>query len=187
MEEKKIIRKEVFSRRKAVSDDWVAQKSTKIFEKIAELDLYKNCSSVYAYIDVNHEVMTRDFIRKAWADGKRVAVPRVQGPDLYFYWLDSFACLENGYFGIPEPKEGTPAADDENALLIVPGVAFDAQRHRIGYGKGFYDRYQAAHTKHATVAAAFEFQIMEAVPCEPTDVLPQYLVTEERVIVSSEF
>ena len=61
------------------------------------------------------------------------------------------------------------------------GVAFDPARHRVGYGKGFYDRFLAAHPGFTTVAAAFEFQLFDAVPFEETDILPQMLVTEQKI------
>ena len=62
--------------------------------------------------------------------------------------------------------------------MIMPGVAFDRSRRRVGYGGGFYDRYLEAHPHHETIAAAFEFQVLPEVPWEPTDILPQMLVTE---------
>ena len=71
---------------------------------------------------------------------------------------------------------------EETAFLVVPGVAFDINRHRAGYGQGFYDRYLSQHPKHKTVAVAFEFQIVEEVPAEVTDIFPQKVVTEARVI-----
>ena len=73
-------------------------------------------------------------------------------------------------------------ANPEDAFLVVPGVAFDENRHRAGYGQGFYDRYLAAHRKHATAAVAFEFQIVEEVPAEPTDIFPDLVITEKRIL-----
>ena len=83
-------------------------------------------------------------IEKAWADGKEIAVPKVQGLDMIFYKLTDFAQLEPGYYGIPEPVSGE-IVQWEDALMIMPGVAFDRQNHRVGYGGGFYDRYLEKH------------------------------------------
>ena len=88
--------------------------------------------------------------------------------------------LEPGYFEIPEPTTGVPA-EDEEAILIVPGVAFDRNRHRAGYGQGFYDRYLEKHPHHKTVAVAFDFQIVDEVPSEPTDICPQMVITESEI------
>ena len=72
-------------------------------------------------------------------------------------------------------------AADETALLLVPGVAFDKDRHRCGYGKGFYDRYLSRHTQHATVAMALDFQIVETVPSDVYDICPQMLITPTMI------
>jgi 5-formyltetrahydrofolate cyclo-ligase len=99
-----------------------------------------------------------------------------------FFYITSFEeDLEDGYFGIREPKEIHPAKE-ENALLLMPGVAFDEARHRVGYGGGFYDRFLEAHPGMVTVALAFEFQVKEEVPFEEFDIRPSRIVTEKRVI-----
>ena len=64
--------------------------------------------------------------------------------------------------------------------MIVPGVAFDPQRHRIGYGQGFYDRYLSVHREHTTFAVAFDFQVLNRVPAEAADICPSLLITESR-------
>ena len=180
METKKQIRQEIFARRRAVSDEQILEDSRKIFETVRSLPEYRNASAVYAYMDCRHEVMTGEFIRSAWADGKTVAVPKVEGRDMEFFVIDDFSQLSEGYYGIQEPVSGE-AARAEDALMILPGVAFDRKRRRIGYGGGFYDRYLSVHRRHRTVAVAFEFQLMEEVPSEPTDILPEILVTERHV------
>ena len=181
METKKDIRKRIFSRRKEASERELLENSRAVFRRVQGCEQYRKARTVYAYMDFNREVMTREFIRQVWADGKQVAVPKVHGKDMTFYVLESFDQLEPGYFGIDEPVRGK-IADDEQALLIVPGVAFDLQRHRIGYGQGFYDRYLSVHTNHSTIAVAFEFQVLEHVPSESTDICPQLLITEQRVL-----
>ena len=100
---------------------------------------------------------------------------------MIFYKLTDFSQLEPGYFGIPEPARGE-IAEWENALMIMPGVAFDKQNHRVGYGGGFYDRYLEKHPALKRIAAAFEFQILPEVPTEPTDISPEIIVTEKQCI-----
>ena len=82
----------------------------------------------------------------------------------------------------PDPDRCECLDSEEDALIIMPGVAFDADRRRIGYGGGFYDRYLAVHPGHVTVAAAYEFQVLEQVPSQEQDIRPQLLVTEDRII-----
>ena len=179
METKKDIRKCIFSRREAAKEEDLLTGSARIFQKVCQTEEYRRARSVYAYMDFRREVQTREFIQQAWREGKKVAVPKVVGKDLIFYQLESFQQLEPRYFGIEEPISGIPA-EDEEALLIVPGVAFDIHRHRIGYGQGFYDRYLSHHSHHATIAVAFDFQVLEEVPFEATDICPNLLITERQ-------
>lgn len=181
MEEKKLIRKEVFVRRAEWSDAQVEDNSRIIAEKVIQTSQFKEASQIYAYVDYNHEVSTREIIEAAWKAGKQVAVPKVDGKNLVFYELKSFDQLESGYYGILEPARGE-IVDWERPLMIMPGVAFDSRRHRVGYGGGFYDRFLEVH-KIPTIAVAFEFQIMDEVPVEPTDILPDMVITEKELYV----
>ena len=121
-------------------------------------------------------------MEEAWKLLKRVAAPKVHGEDMDYFYIRSMEDLEPGYFQIPEPKEGLAKAEEEDALVIVPGVAFDSHLHRCGYGKGFYDRYLKAHPHHTAIAIALEFQVVEEVPSEQFDVCPDMLVTPFRTI-----
>ena len=164
MEAKGNIRKEVFARRRAATQEEIQEKSRMIYEKITALPEFLDADCFFAYMDFKKEVMTRDLIEKALQMGKTVAVPRVEGDDMVYYEIKDFSTLKSGYFGIMEPDGGKVCT-----------------RHRVGYGKGFYDRFLAAHPGFTTVAAAFEFQLFDAVPFEETDVLPQMLVTEQKI------
>lgn len=179
---KKEIRKEIKSLRAAHTDVQVHEMSLAVKDHFCALEEYKKAEVIYAYMDCKHEVETRDLIKKAWEDGKKVAVPKVKGERMEFFYIQSLETdLEDGYFGIREPKEVHPAFDEE-ALLLMPGVAFDEERHRVGYGGGFYDRFLEEHPKMTTVALAFEFQVKEQVPFEVFDIRPQKIVTERRTL-----
>lgn len=178
MEEKKQIRREIFARRKAHTDQQIETLSKGVAGNVTALSLFQKAGRIYVYVDYNHEVRTDRIIQEAWRMGKQVAVPKVVGKDLVFYKLTSFDQLEDGYFHIPEPARGE-IVDWQDALMIMPGVAFDRQRHRVGYGGGFYDRFLEKHPQMDTVALAFEFQMVEQAPWEATDIQPKYVVTEK--------
>lgn len=180
METKQSIRKRVFEYRRQAAPAQLISDSRTICEKILKMPEYQNSGWLYTYMDFNREVCTRELIEAAWDDGKRVAVPKVEGRDMTFYEITSFDQLRPGYFQIPEP-EGCSVSQAEDAVMIVPGVAFDTMRHRVGYGQGFYDRYLSTHRLHKTVAVAFDFQVMEEIPWEDLDVLPQILITQTRI------
>ena len=183
MNDKKRIRKTVFASRKAASDAEIRSNSDRLFEQVYALDIYKNADTVFAYMDYNHEVMTVSFIEQCWRDNKTVAVPRVNGDVMNFYKITALDQLAPGCMGIPEPTSQNPVDEQyETALMIVPGVAFDPNRNRVGYGGGFYDKYLEQHSQHPTLAVAFEFQIFDEVPSDVHDRKPDILVTQERCI-----
>ena len=181
MEEKKEIRKKIFKARKEHTDAWIRENSLRITESLTQLPEYRNAERIMAYADYNHEVITRYIIEQAWKDGKEVAVPKVFGKDMVFYRLTDFSQLESGYFGIPEPKEAGETVSWEEAMMVMPGVAFDVNCNRVGYGGGFYDRFLEKHPEVCRVAVGFSFQILPEVPTEPTDIRPQVIVTEENI------
>lgn len=179
METKRDIRKKIFAARKTCTDAQVEAWSRDITKRVTALPAFRRAGRVLAYADYNHEVITRYLIEEAWTAGKEVAVPKVVGKDMVFYRLRDFSQLKPGYYGIPEPEEGE-TVDWEDALMIMPGVAFDRDNHRVGYGGGFYDRYLEKHPSLERVAVAFDFQILPEVPTEPTDIFPQIIVTERE-------
>lgn len=181
MEEKKAIRKQIFAARKACSAEQIEQNSQKITKTVTQMPLFQEAEKIYIYADYNNEVITRYIIEEAWRQKKEVAVPKVVGEHMVFYRLTEFSQLEEGYFHIPEPVRGETVMWEEG-LMVMPGVAFDTNNHRVGYGGGFYDRFLEKHPKLDTIAVAFEFQILPEVPWEKTDIRPDYIVTEERVI-----
>ena len=185
METKTSIRKKIFQLRKTYSDEEIQTMSQAITKRVVSLPAFKNAQRILAYADYNHEVVTRYLIEEAWQAGKEVAVPKVVGKDMVFYRLTDFSQLQPGYYQIPEPQTGEIVSWEE-ALMIMPGVAFDRNNHRVGYGGGFYDRFLEKHPKLERLAVAFSFQILPQVPTEPTDIFPQILVTENEIICSRE-
>jgi 5-formyltetrahydrofolate cyclo-ligase len=181
---KKDIRSEVKKHRREASVDEIYIRSEKICDAFLALDEYKEAPVVFAYIDCKNEVQTKKVIEQCWKDNKVVAVPKVFGDVMHFYTISSFADLEEGYFGIREPKNtDREPIICENALMILPGVAFDLQRHRVGYGGGFYDKYLELHSNLKKIAFAFEFQIYDKVPYESFDQQPEKVITEKRIII----
>lgn len=179
MQTKKDIRKQIFAARKTYTDSQIEEWSRVITRKVTALPAFRNAEKVLAYADYNHEVITRFLVEEAWKAGKQVAVPKVFGQDMIFYKLEDFSQLEPGYYGIPEPARGE-IVEWEDALMIMPGVAFDKVNHRVGYGGGFYDRFLEKHPGVQRVAVAFSFQMLPEVPVEPTDIFPQIIVTEKE-------
>ena len=181
---KKEIRAEVKKHRREATAQQIRENSNAICEKFLALSEYREASVVFAYMDCKNEVETKMVIEQCWKDGKTVAVPKVFGEIMKYYVITSYDDLEEGYFGIPEPKhEQMQEIVCEDGLMILPGVAFDVDRHRVGYGGGFYDRYLEAHPNMKKIAFAFEFQMFDRVPFEVFDRQPEKIITEKRIII----
>ncbi len=185
METKKHDRELVFRRREQMGEELARINSERILERILSLPLYREKEHLLVYVDFNREVGTHGLIRQAWADGKQVAVPRVRRGVMEFIRLSDFSQLGKGYYGIMEPV-GDERVDWADALMIMPGVAFDRELHRIGYGGGFYDRYLEKRGGLSTVALAFDFQVFDQVPAQETDIRPELLVTEREILKRAE-
>lgn len=168
--DKSALRKEIREQKRAMTAEQIQAASAKLAQAFLASDYYKNAKSVYGYLPYNQEVRTTPILEQAQKDGKRVAVPKVYGDEMKFLWLDDLTAVEKGYSGIPEPVADGPVADDPTALVLMPGLAFDPQGHRIGYGGGFYDRFLAYEPNHPTLALCYEFQMLDHLETEPFDI-----------------
>ncbi len=121
----------------------------KIAENVRRLKEYKPAKTLLIYMSTPIEVDTVEIIKNAWADGKQVAVPRcIDGTrDMEFHYITDFDCVSPGTFSVLEPSPDLPVVTDfSGCLMIVPGMRFDMKGYRIGYGKGYYDRYMVRFT-----------------------------------------
>ena len=179
--DKKALRREIGAKKRALSPVEIASRSTTLAAKLYETPQYKRAESLYAYLSFNQEVRTEPIIRQAWANGKRVAVPKVVGNEMVFIWIESFDNLApQGAFHILEPIENGPVAEDETALILMPGLAFDPQGHRVGYGGGYYDRYLAAQPNHPTLALCYDFQLYDHLDVDDYDVPVDIIITDTQ-------
>ncbi|MBE5949565.1 MAG: 5-formyltetrahydrofolate cyclo-ligase [Lachnospiraceae bacterium] len=180
---KKELRKQMLEYRRGLSAEEVSKKSKSIVDKILTTDSYKKASCIYAYISTRNEVDLQALIEDAWMEGKRVAVPRVCGQDMSFYYIESYTDLAKGNFGIWEPKEDTIRAEEKDALVLIPGVAYDEAGNRIGYGGGYYDRYLSGVHNHYIIAPAYEFQIVDTLVSEKHDIQVDEIISEIQDIL----
>lgn len=177
---KHVLRKEMREKRKMLPRDLYAEKSQKIALTLLELKEFKDAKSVLFYVSTPEEVDTHFPIQTALEQGKKIYVPKTNAASLILCPLNAFAELKPGNFGILEPCSGSnPAHPKEMDLIVVPGIAFDTKGHRIGYGKGFYDRL-LKETKGFKVGLAFNEQLLETVPNEAHDVPLDLLITDQN-------
>ena len=167
---KQELRKAIRTRKRAMTEEEIERRSRSLCQKFLESDAYRACRTLYGYLPYNQEVRTVPILAQALADGKQVAVPKVYGDDMKFIVLADLTQVSRGYAGIPEPIADEPVAEDETALVLMPGLAFDPQGHRIGYGGGFYDKFLSREPNHPTLALCYEFQMVEHLETEEFDI-----------------
>ena len=180
MESKKDIRSRILQQRASLTSEEWEEKTYAIYQKVVTHPFFLCADTIYCYVDYCHEVGTLKIMEKAWEEKKRVAVPKIENDSMRFYFIERIEDLSSGYRGILEPKSTHPANEKE-ALVIMPGAVFDRERNRIGYGKGFYDKFLNTHPDCKTIALAFECQFVDKVPKTQHDVSPTFLITEENI------
>ena len=163
------LRRMIREKKRAMTPAEIDEKSARLGELFRESEAYRNAKSIYGYLPYNQEVRTTPMLRQAQLDGKRVAVPKCYGDEMRFIWLDDLGRVEKGYANIPEPIDDGPIADDPTALVLMPGLAFDPEGHRIGYGGGFYDKFLAKEM-HPTLALCYDFQMLDHLETEQFDI-----------------
>ncbi len=168
--DKKELRAMIRAKKRAMTQAEIEDKSRILGEKFAASAAYRAAKTIYGYLPYNQEVRTVPMLQRALEDGKAVAVPKVYGEDMRFILISDFSRVALGYAGIPEPIDDGPIACDPTALVLMPGLAFDAQGHRIGYGGGFYDRFLEMEPQHPTLALCYDFQMLPKVETEEFDI-----------------
>ena len=183
------IRNKFLNYRNSLSLGERKEKSSVIWKVLKQEEAFQKAQSVLVYMDYRSEVMTTGLVQELFEDTtKRVFAPKVEGMDIHFYEVCSMDDFLEGYQGIREPagnleKRFTEQmAKERNCLILVPGAVFDRQRGRMGYGKGFYDRYLATMPELHSAALAYTCQIAKHVPVDEHDIRMDMIITENGVI-----
>jgi len=178
-------RQQILARRRALShDQWLAS-SRSAQQLLISLEEFSGANCIALYAPAHKETDTAEILEAAFAAGKRVLYPAVCGERMVFRQVEGLRSLAEGSFGILEPcPTGVDHHADEPDLIVVPGVAFDLNGHRIGYGKGYYDRFlQHPGRKAHLVGLCHDFQLIDgAIPAEEHDIRMELIVTDRRII-----
>ena len=164
------LRSRIRARKRQMMQAQIAEKSAQLLKLFTETRAYRESKTLYGYMSYNQEVRTLPILEQALLDGKRVAIPKCYGEEMRFIFMTDLSLVEKSSCGIPEPIADGPVADDESALVLMPGMAFDREGHRIGYGGGFYDKFLSREPNHPTLALCYAFQIVEDIPTEEFDI-----------------
>ena len=178
------MRQEIKEQRKNLTCDERERCDSKICERLRQLWLYRESQTVFTYVSLADETDTKKFIERALEDGKRVVVPRcIKGTrNMEFCVINSLNDLEEGAFGVLEPKvECEVYTDYSDGFCIVPALAFDRKGYRLGYGKGYYDRFLADFCGK-TVGICYNRFVIPEIPRGKYDKSVDLIITEKKVI-----
>ncbi len=182
---KRKIREEILSRRDKEPEDLRRKKSQEIKKRLFSLKEFKKAHTILFYYSKGSEVETKGAMEEALLQGKRVLLPKVRGREICLGEIkDLEKDVEKGSFGIPEPKETSKKAIPKGIdLIILPGIAFDLEGGRIGYGLGYYDRFLKRLPRTTPlIGLAYDFQIVNSLPGERHDRRVEKVITERRVL-----
>lgn len=186
--DKQALRNEYLNKRSSLSKSVRTDKSRKIIEGIKRETSFQEAEIVLSYVNYRCEVETTELLEELLRKNeKRVFVPKVEGMNIHFYEIKDLNELSEGYQRIHEPgtdntrKFHTGLAQNNRCIVIVPGAVFDKQMGRMGYGKGFYDRFFSDYPDLYRVAPAFACQLAKKVPTEQHDIKMNMIVTEAAV------
>jgi 5-formyltetrahydrofolate cyclo-ligase len=176
-------------KRNTLSVGEIRKRSALIQQRILNLPLFKSAKVVGAYYPVGSEVKTLDILMKVLEERKILALPAILEDKIFFYKIPNIEYLKGDQmiiskFGIKEPSSSPEDLIDDIDLLIIPGIAFDRNGCRIGYGRGFYDRYLQRKKYVFSVGLGFELQLLdENLPYEKFDQRVNAVATEEKIVL----
>ncbi len=181
------LREQLLNRREAIPQKEYQRTSSAIVRRLQELPEYVEAETIHCYVSMNsrREVDTRGLIKEMLSQDKSVAVPVTNFDDgtLTHIHLTSFELLEKNKWGVLEPASGDQFAAEEMELVIVPMVGGDRQGNRLGYGKGFYDRF-LSNVSCPKIGLLFERNVVEEIPVDKHDIPLDKIITEQGIIHS---
>lgn len=185
METKSSIRKKILALRDGISVEERCLCNSKITDIMLKMDVLQNAEVILCYAGYKSEVGTTELIKTLLESGKKVYLPRVDGDEMEFYRIYNLNDLLEGYKGIPEPdmkcEDVFEGPVNEKVVMIMPGAAFAKDGSRIGYGKGFYDRYLTKYDIMNRIALCYYTQIVETIPSDEHDKNASVIVTEKGI------
>lgn len=181
---KSVLRTRMLATRKHLPTEEQLRAGHIIQSALVALPEYLAARSVALYAAFRGEVPTSGLIRQSLSAGKEVLLPAVIGHDLVFRVITDESELVPGRYGILEPNDNCPQQEPDSIdLFVIPGVAFDLNGHRVGYGRGYYDRTLHRYESGGKlIGVCYDFQLVEVIAGEPHDVIMDRVITERRVV-----
>ena len=178
------MRKKYLGLRKQMPKEELSGKSEQILSALLSLDAIKNAKIVMLYISYNQEVNTHPLIKILKASGKNICAPicDTDSCEMTAYYIDGTDSLVSGAYGILEPKPERKANEEDIDCVIVPACVFGRNFARIGYGKGYYDRFLPKAKNAVKIGLCYDFCLIDNVKADRYDEYVDIIVTEKEVI-----
>lgn len=177
--DKHVIRHIMKEKRLIISRETFSYGNQQIFQKVINHPIVQSSTTIGCYVSLPQEVQTTQIISEL-LKSHRVCVPKVKGSHMCFYEIHSLDDLKEGCFHVLEPITSTLIDACDIDLMIVPMLAYDQKKFRVGYGKGYYDKYFANGYKGYKLGLAFSFQYVEKIDTADNDIALDEIVTEEK-------
>lgn len=171
------------AKRRALTPCEVDKSSGLIQNNLFSLECIKNAKTVCVFLSTFKEPDTIRIVKQMWADNFKVVVPitNVKTGELLLSYIESMSDLKNGAYGILEPSVALDAHICDVDVILVPGLAFDREGGRMGFGKGYYDRL-LENSQSVKIGICYDFQLCEHIPTEKHDVPMDFVVTEKEIL-----
>lgn len=181
---KENIRQSLLKQRMNLTENEVNKASKECLHRLMSLAEYQDCNILLLYAPIRNEVDTFPLIEDALSKNKVVGLPVTEDEgEMYFYSVFDLSDLKPGKFGILEPPTDILVEPTKDTLMLLPAVAYDTRKNRIGYGGGYYDRYLARYEDFCKIGLAYDFQIMDGFEVDEHDQRVNYIITQSQLIV----
>lgn len=181
--DKKSLRKTMRDKRRNMDKTKKVFWDKELREKLFTSEEYKASKIIFIYVSTQEEINTIEIIKQAFIDGKIVAVPKVMKDNkMKALKINSLDELSLGYFDILEPSEDAVDLSEIVDLTIVPGLAFDSENKRLGYGGGFYDRFFSEYKNSFKISLCYDYQFVTTVYPEEYDVSVEMIISNSHIV-----
>ena len=181
---KKVLRKKYILNRNNLSKDYRESSTNSIFSTLEKCSFFKTYEKIFIFVGFDSEIQTENFIKK-WINKKQIFVPKIENGKMNLIRLKSWDELAPGHFGVLEPTS-SDYYEGKIDLVVTPSIVFDKNGYRLGYGKGYYDRYFTENEYRISVSLCYHKLLQENVPKEEHDKQVDIIITEEKTFIINE-
>ena len=181
---KKELRKKFILKRNMLTEKYRDFASKKILETLEKHEAFLQAEKIFIFVGFGTEIQTEILIKK-WINKKELFVPKIENNTMHLIQITSWEDLERGHFGILEPKHSNYYTGKID-LVITPSIVFDRNGYRLGYGKGYYDKYFSLNNYDISIGLSYDKLLQETVPIDNHDKAVDIIITEEKTLIINE-